>query len=123
VTSKPEPQARKVVEHLKLNSYVEGVIGAGLAETDTKTDLIGRALAAAHVRSDQAIMVGDRSYDIVGALATGVLPIGALWGYGTEEELKAAGCLHFEISPDAFRRTYVEADSASLLQQALVPTR
>jgi hypothetical protein len=48
---------------------------------------------------------------------------GALWGYGTEEELKAAGCLHFAISPDAFRRTYVEADSASLLQQALLATR
>ena len=68
-------------------------------------------------------MVGDRSYDVVGALATGVLPIGALWGYGTEEELKAAGCLHFANSPVAFRKTYVEADSGLFIQQALVATR
>ena len=123
VTSKPEPQAKKVVQHLNLDSYVESVIGAGLAETDTKTDLITRALSAACVRPDQAVMVGDRSYDVVGALATGVLPIGALWGYGTEEELKAAGCLHFANSPNAFRKTYVEADSGLFIQQALVATR
>jgi phosphoglycolate phosphatase len=108
VTSKPQNQAIEVVNYLKLDRYVAGVIGAGLAETDTKTDLVARALAAAHVESHQALMVGDRSYDIVGAIANGVLPVGALWGYGPENELKAAGCRHFAKSPDDFRVAYVE---------------
>ena len=108
VTSKPQNQAIEVVSYLKLDRYVAGVIGAGLAETDTKTDLVGRALAAAQADRSKTVMVGDRSYDIVGAIDNGVLPIGALWGYGSEDELKTAGCRHFAKSPDDFRVAYVE---------------
>ena len=112
VTSKPQNQAVEVVRFLKLDSYVAGVVGAGLAETDTKTELVARALAGAEVSGHQAVMVGDRSYDIVGAIGNDVLPVGALWGYGTEDELKSAGCRHFATSPDEFRQAYVETDKA-----------
>ena len=37
------------------------------------------------------VMVGDRAHDVRGAVANGVLPIGVLWGYGSREELTAAG--------------------------------
>jgi phosphoglycolate phosphatase len=110
VTSKPEPQAVRVVAHLKLDGYVAGVIGASLAETDTKTDLVARALQSAQVPSHKAMMVGDRHYDIVGAVANRVLPVGALWGYGSKEEMSAAGCRHFVRSPDEFRELFVETD-------------
>jgi phosphoglycolate phosphatase len=110
VTSKPEPQAVRVVAHLKLDGYVGGVIGASLAETDTKTDLVARALQAAGVAKHEAVMVGDRHYDVTGALANGVLPVGALWGYGSKEEMSAAGCRHFVRSPDEFRELFVETD-------------
>lgn len=36
-------------------------------------------------------MVGDRRYDISGAHANGVRALGVLWGYGSREELEAAG--------------------------------
>lgn len=108
VTSKPEPQAVRVVAYLKLDSYVAGVIGASLAETDTKTDLVARALTAAKVAKNEAVMVGDRHYDIIGAVANGVLPVGALWGYGSKEEMSAAGCRLFVRSPDQFRTQFVE---------------
>lgn len=111
VTSKPEPQAVRVVAHLKLDSYVAGVVGASLAETDTKTELVARALAVAKVASDEAVMVGDRHYDIIGAVANGVPPVGALWGYGSRAELTDAGCHLFASSPDEFRKRFVEADS------------
>jgi phosphoglycolate phosphatase len=110
VTSKPQPQAIHVVAHLKLDRYVAGVVGAGLAETDTKTELVARALSAAQVANHEAVMVGDRSYDVVGAIANQVLPVAALWGYGSEDELKAAGCRHFARSPDEFREAFVESD-------------
>jgi hypothetical protein len=36
-------------------------------------------------------MVGDRKHDIVGARSNSVQSLGVLWGYGTREELEAAG--------------------------------
>jgi len=109
VTSKPEHYAVQVTRDLGLDRYVRGVIGAGLDETDSKGELIARALAEAKVAGKDALMLGDRFYDVVGALETGVLPVGALWGYGAYEELHAAGCRHFAQSPDEFRKTFVEA--------------
>lgn len=38
-----------------------------------------------------AVMIGDRRYDIEGAAAEGIASIGVLWGYGSREELAAAG--------------------------------
>jgi phosphoglycolate phosphatase len=35
--------------------------------------------------------VGDREHDVIGAHAHGLIAIGALWGYGSREELTAAG--------------------------------
>jgi phosphoglycolate phosphatase len=43
-------------------------------------------------------MIGDRASDIAAARANGVGAIGALWGYGSEDELAAA-------APDALCRT------------------
>jgi phosphoglycolate phosphatase len=119
VTSKPEPQAVRVAAHLKLDAYVAGVVGASLAETDTKTELVARALQAAEVAGHEAVMLGDRHYDIIGSLANGVLPVGALWGYGSKEELAAAGCRHFVRSADEFRELYVETERGFLEQGRL----
>jgi phosphoglycolate phosphatase len=110
VTSKPEHYARNVVGDLKIDKYLGGVVGAGLEETDTKAELIARALAGAKVARDQVLMVGDRFYDIEGALQNKVTPVGALWGYGSYEELHSAGCRHFASSPADFQAQYVEKD-------------
>lgn len=108
VTSKPDRYAVQVVRDLGLAPYVAGVVGAGLDENDTKADLIGRALAAAKVAGSEAIMLGDRHYDITGALAMQVLPVGALWGYGSHDELSRAGCRIFSRSPEDFRLRFVD---------------
>ena len=39
----------------------------------------------------QAIMIGDREHDILGAKAVGIRSMGVLYGYGSREELEAAG--------------------------------
>jgi phosphoglycolate phosphatase len=114
VTSKPEFYAVRVTQDLKIDGYLQGVIGAGLDETNTKGELVARALVAAGVAGDDAIMLGDRYYDVVGALENGVMPVGALWGYGSYEELHSAGCRHFAASPHEFRMNYVEADVKQL---------
>jgi phosphoglycolate phosphatase len=119
VTSKPEPQAIRVVTYLGLDQYVAGVVGASLAETDTKTDLVARALSSARVAAQDAVMIGDRHYDIVGAINNRVLPVGVLWGYGSKEELEAAGCRIFAATPDEFRTVFVESGANHAAQKSL----
>ena len=56
-----------------------------------------RAISSAHILATErldaadAVMIGDRSHDIVGASANGVASIGVLWGFGDLAELTAAG--------------------------------
>ncbi len=49
-----------------------------------------RAQGQEGISPEQAWMVGDRMHDVLGARRNGVEAIGVLWGYGSEEELRAA---------------------------------
>ena len=77
-----------------------------------KASLIARALEAARANSRDAIMLGDRFYDVVGARANKVLAVGALWGYGSLDELRDAGCTLFVNTPAQFQEQFVEGDGA-----------
>jgi phosphoglycolate phosphatase len=46
-------------------------------------------------------MIGDRSHDIVGAKHNGMAAIGVAYGYGSPEELIAAGASHICATPRA----------------------
>jgi phosphoglycolate phosphatase len=111
VTSKPEPHASLVIRLLGIEPYFRGIVGAGLAETDTKTQLVARALALSGAHPDETIMLGDRSYDVIGALENHVAPVGALWGYGTAVELRRAGCKQFASSAADFMANFIAADA------------
>jgi phosphoglycolate phosphatase len=111
VTSKPEHYAVRVVEIIGIKPYLKGVVGAGLDETDTKTTLVARALSMSGIAAADTLMLGDRNYDIIGALANGVLPVGALWGYGSHDELHGAGCRDFAASPVEFHDRFVKGVS------------
>ena len=47
----------------------------------------------------EAIMIGDRKTDILGALENGLIAVGVTWGYGSREELLAAGAANVVDSP------------------------
>jgi phosphoglycolate phosphatase len=51
-------------------------------------------------------MVGDRSHDMIGARANGVRGIGVLWGYGSREELEAAGADALLQKPEDLARLF-----------------
>ncbi len=107
VTSKPQHFAERVASNLGIAGYFAGVVGAGLDEKDTKTGLVATALRGAKVDAAEAVMIGDRSYDVIGALENGVMPVGALWGYGSYREFYDSGCRHFAGSPAEFARDFV----------------
>ena len=45
-------------------------------------------------------MIGDREHDMIGAVNNGLFGIGALYGYGTQEELETAGARRVAELPD-----------------------
>jgi phosphoglycolate phosphatase len=47
----------------------------------------------------QFIYIGDTHTDMETALAAGMFPVGALWGYRTEEELKSSGAKQIVSHP------------------------
>ena len=62
-----------------------------------------------HLRSIGHPVVGDRKYDIEGAVLAGVDSIGVLYGYGSEEELKKAGATHLAATVQDIFRIVTEA--------------
>lgn len=100
-TSKAEPQAIRIVEHLGLAGYFETICGDTLdGRRDSKALVVGEALRRLG-RPDPAgvLMVGDRSHDVLGAAAHAVGCAGALWGYGSVTELTTAGALRLCEQP------------------------
>jgi phosphoglycolate phosphatase len=92
-TSKPETSALRVIEHFGLTNRFK-VIAAASDDylLHTKADVIASVLdRLGLVGGDEIVMVGDRRFDVEGAAAHGIDTIGALWGYGSLDELRAAG--------------------------------
>ena len=44
-------------------------------------------------------MIGDREHDVIGGHLAGLEVIGVLYGYGSREELTAAGAEHIAETP------------------------
>ena len=53
--------------------------------------MLEAALRDAGAATDEAVMIGDTSFDMAMARAAGVRAIGVAWGYHTAQELRAAG--------------------------------
>ena len=93
-TSKPEREARRVIEHFGLNKYftfVGGSDGDFNTKRSTKAAVIEYVLKSNNIEDKTAaIMVGDKIHDIVGANTVGLKSIGILYGYGSMEEFDKA---------------------------------
>ena len=97
-TSKPLPYAVPIIEHFALAEYFEAVFGPAIDGDGTeKGDVVAQALIALRAELDDVVLVGDRSHDVVGAHENGIPCIGALWGYGSREELADAEALAADV--------------------------
>jgi len=100
-TSKPEAYARRIIDHFGLTRFFVAVHGAESDGTRTdKGELIAHVLRRHVIDPRLAAMIGDRRHDAIGARAAGVWAIGALWGYGSREELSEAGADPLLVSPN-----------------------
>jgi len=95
-THKPERFARMILEALAVAPFFSAICGGDERRRgDTKAAIIGRALACLGVEPAGAVMIGDRSYDVLGAAAHQIPTIGVLAGMGSRAELEAAGARWF----------------------------
>jgi phosphoglycolate phosphatase len=90
-TSKSIEVVEPLLDRLDLARWFQVVEGTGRDELGTdKATIVGRALD--RLAPTRAFgHVGDREHDVVGAHAHGLTAIGVLWGYGSRDELAAAG--------------------------------
>ena len=99
-TSKPEVFAKQILEKAGLDGYFTAICGSIIPSgRDKKEEVIGYLLENEALALDETVMVGDRSYDIEGAHAMGLVAIGVSYGYGTVKELNRANAEAIATSP------------------------
>ncbi|MCI7140047.1 HAD hydrolase-like protein [Alistipes sp.] len=104
-TSKPQPFAERIIAHFGLTDRFRLICGSLLdGSRTTKSQVISHALRTLGITPDEAIMIGDRRYDIEGAAEFGMESIAAGWGYAAPGELEAARPTHFVRDVAALRR-------------------
>ena len=80
-TGKPTPMACSILQRFDLERLFDCVIGCEYDGTrSTKAEVVVAALAETHTPPEDALMVGDRKYDVTGAAACGVPCIGVYYG-------------------------------------------
>lgn len=92
-TSKPQFFSKQILEHFKIDKYFDIVVGSNLDGSLTdKAEIISEVLKQIpEIPKEKIAMVGDRSYDIIGAQKNEITPIGVLCGFGDEKELSDSG--------------------------------
>ncbi|EIL98529.1 HAD hydrolase-like protein [Rhodanobacter thiooxydans] len=101
VTSKPHHHAAPIIEHLPFGAAFGRLYGPhpGSAHSQ-KAAMIAEALADFGAEPADTVMIGDRHFDIDGAVANRVRGVGVLWGFGDREELEQAGASAIAATPD-----------------------
>ncbi|MGI9223955.1 MAG: HAD hydrolase-like protein [Woeseiaceae bacterium] len=98
-TSKPHIHAEKIVDHFGMGQFIDAVYGCELDGTRAnKVELLEYAISRNPVATTRT-MVGDRKHDLIGAVANDMRPIGVSYGYGSVEELTAAGAVEIAGTP------------------------
>ena len=92
-TSKPEEFAKRILDHFDLTPYFDHICGANMDESRRveKEDVLQYALEESGADPRASFMIGDRKYDVEAGRKFGFSTVGVLYGYGSREELEAAG--------------------------------
>ena len=105
-TSKPEKFAKLIVDRFSLLQYIDVFVGATLdGSREKKSDVLNCVFEELkEPNRDEAVLIGDRHYDVDGAKACGISSVGVLYGYGSREEFEIAGADVIVETVDDLRR-------------------
>ena len=91
-TSKPTVSASAILEYFDLTRYFSYEFGSNLdGSLSDKSILLKQALTVTGFEPNNALMIGDRQYDIIGAKSNLIKSVGVSYGYGSTNELREAG--------------------------------
>ncbi|MDO4355636.1 MAG: dTMP kinase [Clostridia bacterium] len=90
-SSKPEESCRKILDYFALTPLFDAISAPDWSEKHADKAKLVRSALPAGADPKRACMVGDRMFDMQGAKANEVVAIGALYGYGSREELLESG--------------------------------
>ena len=81
-TNKSHDNALSIVEHFGISSFCDCVLGSDLGGKLKKADIIKKCLFELSIDSDEAVYIGDSSYDLQGAEEVGMQFFGVSYGFG-----------------------------------------
>ncbi len=91
-SSKPQVFVETLLNKFAIAKYFDSICATSFAaDCESKQNIITRCLKELETEPKDALMVGDRFYDIDGAKADMVDGAGALWGYGSKFEFIECG--------------------------------
>jgi phosphoglycolate phosphatase len=105
-TSRTARMADEILRYFHLRHhfiYVGGRDEEG--RLHSKTDVLLDCLAHLHISAADALMIGDRHFDIDGAREVGMPSMGVLWGYGDRAEMEEAAADYIVESPEEMVET------------------
>ena len=90
-TCKPENFAKIIIENLGFSKYFNGVYGIFSSDMHTtKKQVITRVMQENSLSADECVMVGDTSFDIIGAHECNLSCIAVEYGFADENGLTGA---------------------------------
>lgn len=92
-TSKPEAMSIDILNHFDLAKYFTMICGASMDLSRNSKEAVIAWLLEQSGEKENMIMVGDTRFDVIGAKHHGIPAIGVSWGYGSVEEMVAAGAV------------------------------
>lgn len=101
-TSKSQDFAVKIIDHFGLAPYFDFVAGSdneNFGARNTKAKVLAYGIQQMGVTKEDAVLVGDRMYDINGAKEVGVPVIAVEYGYGSMAEFLEHGADYIVKTP------------------------
>jgi len=88
VTARPIDAALSILHYYKLTRYFSMILSSARRE---KTEVVKELIEYNYLNKDYCFFIGDRDCDMKAAIDNEITPVGALWGFGSKEELVGAG--------------------------------
>lgn len=92
-TSKPEATSIEILDHFDLSKYFVKICGASSDFSRNSKEAVIAYLLEECGADEEAVMVGDTAFDVIGAKAHGIPTVAVSWGYGLVEDMKSAGAV------------------------------
>ena len=85
-TTKNTPTAQDMTKNLEIYHFFDSIYGSS-PKAPHKADVIRQALQAHQLAPEQAIIIGDTKFDMMGAQETGIQKLAVTWGFGEHADL------------------------------------